>query len=57
MIGFYSTIEDKNMLALLASPLVPKDVKSMFNGLADSIWSGTEHPEEAWEWVKYAASR
>ncbi len=31
--------------------------KSMFNGLADSIWAGTKHQEEAWQWVKYAASK
>jgi ABC-type glycerol-3-phosphate transport system substrate-binding protein len=30
--------------------------KSMFNGLADSIWVGTQHPEEAWQWVKFLAS-
>lgn len=29
---------------------------SMFNGLADSISASTEHPEEAWEWVKFLAS-
>ncbi|HEY5836767.1 ABC transporter substrate-binding protein [Streptomyces sp.] len=29
---------------------------SMFNGLADSIYKGTRHPEEAWKWVKYLAS-
>jgi multiple sugar transport system substrate-binding protein len=29
---------------------------SMFNGLADSIYAGTEHPDEAWEWVKFLAS-
>jgi multiple sugar transport system substrate-binding protein len=29
---------------------------SMFNGLADSISAGTDHPEEAWEWVKFLAS-
>lgn len=29
---------------------------SMFNGLADSIWSGTEHPDAAWEWVKFLGS-
>ncbi len=29
----------------------------MFNGLADSIWVGTKHPAEAWQWVKYAASK
>ena len=28
----------------------------MFNGLADSIWSGTAHPEAAWQWVKYLGS-
>lgn len=30
--------------------------KSMFNGLADSIWVGTKYPEESWQWVKYLAS-
>ena len=29
----------------------------MFNGLADSIWVGSKHPDQAWEWVKYAASQ
>lgn len=29
---------------------------SMFNGLADSIWAGTKHPDEAWEWVKFLGS-
>jgi multiple sugar transport system substrate-binding protein len=28
----------------------------MFNGLADSIYVGSEHQEEAWEWVKFLAS-
>ncbi len=28
----------------------------MFNGLADSIWVGTKHPDEAWQLVKYLAS-
>ena len=55
MIGFYSTIEDKNV-GFARLPIGPEGRKSMFNGLADSIWSGTEHPEAAWEWVKYAAS-
>ena len=30
--------------------------KSVINGLADSIWVGTKHPEEAWKWVKFLAS-
>jgi len=29
---------------------------SMYNGLADSIWVGTEYPDEAWQWVKYLGS-
>ena len=54
-IGFYSTIEDKNV-GFGRLPEGPEGRQSMFNGLADSIWAGTESPEAAWEWVKYAAS-
>lgn len=39
-----------------ALPIGPEGRKSMFNGLADSIYVGTKHPEEAWQWVKFAAS-
>jgi len=38
-------------------PQGPEGRKSMFNGLADSIWVGSQHQEEAWQWVKYAASQ
>lgn len=38
-------------------PQGPEGRKSMFNGLADSIWTGTQHVNEAWQWVKYAASK
>lgn len=37
-------------------PKGPEGRKSMFNGLADSIWVGTKHVEEAWQWVKFLAS-
>jgi multiple sugar transport system substrate-binding protein len=37
-------------------PSGPEGRKSMFNGLADSIWTGSPHQEEAWEWVKYLGS-
>ena len=37
-------------------PKGPQGRKSMFNGLADSIWVGTKNPDAAWAWVKYAAS-
>ncbi len=38
-------------------PKGPQGRKSMFNGLADSIWVGSKHQEEAWQWVKFAASQ
>jgi len=38
-------------------PEGPEGRKSMFNGLADSIWVGSKHQDEAWQWVKYAASK
>ena len=28
----------------------------MFNGLADSIWVGSPHVEESWQWVKFMGS-
>jgi multiple sugar transport system substrate-binding protein len=37
-------------------PAGPEGRRSMFNGLADSIWVGTQHLEEAWAWVKFLAS-
>lgn len=37
-------------------PAGPEGRRSMFNGLADSIWVGTEHLEESWAWVKFLAS-
>lgn len=37
-------------------PVGPLGRKSMFNGLADSIWSGTPHVEAAWQWVRYLGS-
>ncbi len=38
-------------------PTGPAGRKSMFNGLADSIWVGTKHPQESWQWVKFLASQ
>lgn len=55
MIGFYggNTEFDVGFARL---PIGPEGRKSMFNGLADSIWTGSEHPEESWQLVKYLAS-
>lgn len=41
-------------IALL--PKGPAGLRTMFNGLADSIWTGSKNQEAAWEWVKYLAS-
>jgi len=43
--------------AVAPTPVGPNGKRaSMFNGLADNIWAGTKHPDEAWEWVKYLGS-
>lgn len=39
------------------TPIGPSGQRaSMFNGLADSIWSGTDNPEGSKKWVEYLAS-
>ena len=38
------------------TPVGPEGRASMFNGLADSIWSGTKNAENAAKWVDYLAS-
>ena len=41
--------------------LLPKgpsgNFRTMFNGLADSIWTGSKNQAAAWEWVKFLASK
>jgi multiple sugar transport system substrate-binding protein len=37
-------------------PAGPEGRRSMFNGLADSIWVGTQHLEESWAWVRFLAA-
>jgi len=55
MIGFYLNNADFPV-AFYQTPIGPVGRKSMTNGLADSIWTGCKHKEEAWRWVKYLAS-
>lgn len=55
MIGFYGG-NTEFPVGFARLPMGPEGRKSMFNGLADSIWTGTEHPDEAWQLVKYLAS-
>lgn len=52
MIGWYlENMPGKVGFAPL--PAGPDGRKSMFNGLADSIWSGSKNQDAAWEWVKF----
>jgi multiple sugar transport system substrate-binding protein len=56
MIGTYSKMCDFEY-GYAPLPVGPNGRKTMFNGLADSVAAGTEHPEEAWKWVKFLGSR
>ena len=55
MIGFYAGNTDFPV-GFARLPIGPNGRKSMFNGLADSIYIGTKHQTEAWRWVKYLGS-
>lgn len=52
MIGFYVENSDFN-IRFAPLPTGPQGQRSMINGLADSIWVGSPHQEEAWQWVKF----
>lgn len=52
----YAQLPDVDV-AFAPTPIGPGGERaSVFNGVADSIWSGTDHPDEAWAWVSYLAS-
>jgi multiple sugar transport system substrate-binding protein len=43
--------------AVAPTPVGPDGKRaSVFNGLADSIYVGTKHPNESWAWVKFLGS-
>ena len=56
MIGTY-TGYDGIELGIAPTPEGPEGRKSMFNGLADSIWVGSPRQDAAWEWVKFLGSK
>ncbi|SDJ56136.1 ABC transporter substrate-binding protein [Streptomyces indicus] len=55
-ISMFTDPKVKEKFAFAPLPAGPEGRKSSINGLADSIWAGTEHKEEAWKWVKFLAS-
>lgn len=55
MMGAYVS-QPKFKVGFTPLPKGPAGRKSMFNGLADSIWTGSKVPKQAWEWVKFLGS-
>jgi len=55
MIGYY-TGNAGFPVGFAKLPAGPAGVKSMINGLADSITTGSKHKDEAWLWVKFLGS-
>lgn len=54
LIGLYD--QSKPTVAYAPVPAGPEGRKSMFNGLADSIWTGSTVPDSAWKWVQFLGS-
>lgn len=55
MLGHYAR-QLRMAYAWVPMPIGPTGERaSMRNGLADSIWIGTRHREEAWAWVRHLA--
>jgi multiple sugar transport system substrate-binding protein len=52
MIGSYKG-NSKFDIGFAQLPIGPAGRKTMFNGLADSIWVGSKKQKEAWQWLKY----
>ena len=55
MIGSYLD-NSKFKIGFAPLPAGPEGRKSMFNGLADSIWAGSPNKDAAWQWVKFLGS-
>lgn len=49
--------QDEVATKVAPTPQGPSGARaSLFNGLSDGIWAGTDKPDASWEWVKYLAS-
>jgi multiple sugar transport system substrate-binding protein len=55
-IGTYTATEGVKV-GFSPQPAGPEGSWSMYNGLADAIWVGSKHKEEARAWVRFLASR
>ncbi|WP_119306970.1 ABC transporter substrate-binding protein [Cohaesibacter haloalkalitolerans] len=54
LVGLYH--QSKPSVAFAPIPAGPEGRKTMFNGLADSIWTGSPVKDAAWKWVQYLGS-
>jgi multiple sugar transport system substrate-binding protein len=53
----FGAASDSFVPAVAPTPVGPSGERSsMYNGLADNIWVGTDHPDEAAKWVAYLGS-
>ena len=56
MLGQYFSYDGVEV-GLAPTPIGPTGKRaSMFNGLSDAIYAGSDNQEAAWQWVKYLAS-
>ncbi|WP_433496441.1 ABC transporter substrate-binding protein [Sphaerimonospora sp. CA-214678] len=56
MLRAYNTALPDGGFGVADLPAGPAGKGSVYNGLSEAIYAGTEHPEEAWELVKWLAS-
>lgn len=56
VMGTYLGEDSPVKFAFAKLPAGPKGRFTATNGLSDAIWSGTKHPDQAFEWVKYLGS-
>lgn len=52
----YLSAESPKAFAFAPVPTGPEGRAAARNGLADSVWSGSKHPQQASEWVAYLGS-
>ncbi len=56
MLGFYRDGLEPGTWAVADNPSGPAGSGTVINGLSNAVYVGTEHPDEAWELVKFLGS-
>jgi multiple sugar transport system substrate-binding protein len=55
-INTYLSATAKQKYAFAPLPVGPTGRRTAINGLSDAIYAGTQHKEQAWQWVKFLGS-